>query len=182
MTTYNTGNPLGSSDPKDLYDNAQAFDQAVNTDQDKFTDRMGNQRRTFTSLQNELDTLIAGAQDAEAGAEAAQGRAATSSRRASAHENTARAQADRAEDAADAAAVSGKTFGTVSAGIGGTTSGEYFTVPGSDSMLSLYLNDSGSPKKIATYPSRETVNNMERGIRQQIRNMPDPILTSLILF
>lgn len=30
MTTYNTGNPLGSSAAKDLYDNAQNFDHLSN--------------------------------------------------------------------------------------------------------------------------------------------------------
>ncbi|HHH9241358.1 TPA: hypothetical protein ACP31B_000544 [Pseudomonas aeruginosa] len=30
MTTYATGNPLGSKDPPDLYDNAENFDAAMN--------------------------------------------------------------------------------------------------------------------------------------------------------
>ena len=30
MTTYNTGNPLGSAAVKDLYDNAENFDTALN--------------------------------------------------------------------------------------------------------------------------------------------------------
>ena len=31
MTTYNTGNPLGSTSPKDLYDNAENLDELVNS-------------------------------------------------------------------------------------------------------------------------------------------------------
>ena len=31
MTTYNTGNPIGSSAAKDLYDNAENLDVAINS-------------------------------------------------------------------------------------------------------------------------------------------------------
>ena len=47
MTTYNTGNPIGSKDPRDLYDNAQAFDQAINGTSETFTDRFGVSRVTL---------------------------------------------------------------------------------------------------------------------------------------
>lgn len=47
MTTYNTGNPLGSSDPKDLYDNAQNLDEALNSPELTWVDRLGNLRPTF---------------------------------------------------------------------------------------------------------------------------------------
>lgn len=41
MTTYNTGNPIGSKDPRDLYDNAENLDQAVNTKSKTWRDRFG---------------------------------------------------------------------------------------------------------------------------------------------
>lgn len=44
MTTYNTGNPIGSTDPRDLLDNAQNLDEALLTDQPTFTDRLGRTR------------------------------------------------------------------------------------------------------------------------------------------
>lgn len=47
MTTYNTGNPLGSTDPKDLYDNAQNLDTAINSPDLTWVDRFGNIRPTF---------------------------------------------------------------------------------------------------------------------------------------
>lgn len=47
MSTYNTGNPLGSTDPKDLYDNAQNLDEAVNSTADTWEDRLGNERLTL---------------------------------------------------------------------------------------------------------------------------------------
>ncbi|WP_250602046.1 hypothetical protein [Serratia marcescens] len=47
MTTYNTGNPLGSTDPRDIYDNAQNFDVAINSNAKKWTDRLGVERYTW---------------------------------------------------------------------------------------------------------------------------------------
>lgn len=44
MTTYNTGNPLGSSDPRDLYDNAENLDEAVNSEEPQWVDRFGRPR------------------------------------------------------------------------------------------------------------------------------------------
>jgi len=47
MTTYNTGNPIGSTDPRDLYDNAENFDNAVNdSTATTWTDRLGVARKT----------------------------------------------------------------------------------------------------------------------------------------
>ncbi|WP_135491497.1 right-handed parallel beta-helix repeat-containing protein [Escherichia sp. E4694] len=52
MTTYNTGNPLGSSAAKDLYDNAQNFDYLSN-DQSNETcpDRFGKTRLTWHGME-----------------------------------------------------------------------------------------------------------------------------------
>ena len=44
---YNTGNPIPSSDAKDLSDNAENLDSAVNTGADTWTDRLGINRRTI---------------------------------------------------------------------------------------------------------------------------------------
>lgn len=52
MTTYNTGNSLGSTDPRDLYDNAQALDQAINAAASTYTNRLGQVKPT---LQAALD-------------------------------------------------------------------------------------------------------------------------------
>lgn len=46
MTTYNTGNPLGSTDPRDLYDNAENLDRAVNSLSGTWKDRFGRIRPT----------------------------------------------------------------------------------------------------------------------------------------
>lgn len=55
MTTYNTNNPLGSSDPRDLYDNSQSLDKAVNdTEGETWTDRFGVVRPTIQKALNDL--------------------------------------------------------------------------------------------------------------------------------
>ncbi len=46
MTTYKTGNPIGSANPKDLYDNSQNFDQFLLADVDIYKDRLGRDRLT----------------------------------------------------------------------------------------------------------------------------------------
>lgn len=47
MTTYNTRNPLGSSDPRDLFDNAQNLDFAINAITRSWIDRFGVARKTI---------------------------------------------------------------------------------------------------------------------------------------
>ena len=71
MTTYNTGNPLGSTDPRDLYDNAENLDKAVNSTSETFTDRLGVARPTLSKLINEFPNVFDDAQRAEDAADAA---------------------------------------------------------------------------------------------------------------
>ncbi len=50
MTKYNTGNPVGSADPRDLYDNAQVFDEQVNNvSSSTVNDRFGRARVTLAN-------------------------------------------------------------------------------------------------------------------------------------
>src|SRR5690625_2668068 len=56
MTTYNTGNPIGSKDPRDLYDNAENLDTAVNdTSRDTWSDRLGRNRKTWWGMEREFN-------------------------------------------------------------------------------------------------------------------------------
>lgn len=58
MTTYNTGNPIGSVDPRDLYDNAENLDSATNTTTTtEWVDRKGVRRKTWHGMQLEFDAL-----------------------------------------------------------------------------------------------------------------------------
>lgn len=61
MTTYATGNPLGSKDPRDLYDNAENFDAAMNDrSRTSWTDRLGVPRKTVWGMEQQVtDFLIA---------------------------------------------------------------------------------------------------------------------------
>lgn len=65
MTTYNTGNPLGSTSPKDLYDNAENLDSAVNSTADTWTDRLGVERPTLPKLISDYPNAGADADRAE---------------------------------------------------------------------------------------------------------------------
>lgn len=60
MTTYNTGNPIGSTEVKDLYDNAENLDIAINSPSaDVWTDRLGQARKTWRGIQSEAQLEIA---------------------------------------------------------------------------------------------------------------------------
>lgn len=48
---FNTGNPPGSEDPRDLFDNSVALDNFVNGSQDSYPDRLGKQRNSLAFLQ-----------------------------------------------------------------------------------------------------------------------------------
>lgn len=58
--TYNTGNPLGSTDPRDLLDNASNLDDGMNSTLPTFTDRLGVQRDTWAGQENTFDLAQAG--------------------------------------------------------------------------------------------------------------------------
>lgn len=59
MTTYNTGNPLGSPAAKDLYDNAQNFDHLSSDRENKsWADRFGNERLTWYGMEQRYLELL----------------------------------------------------------------------------------------------------------------------------
>lgn len=59
MTKYNTGNPVGSSSPLDLHDNAENLDAGINGASATWQDRRGVQRRSWTGLEAEYDQFVA---------------------------------------------------------------------------------------------------------------------------
>ena len=60
MTTYNTRNPLGSQDPRDLFDNAQNMDHAANSlAADEWSDRFGKPRKTWRGIEKKAELDIA---------------------------------------------------------------------------------------------------------------------------
>ncbi|HIE4322308.1 TPA: SGNH/GDSL hydrolase family protein [Serratia marcescens] len=60
MTTHNTGNPVGpngSSDPRDLFDNAQVFDLLINSNNEKVVGRIGNDLFSWFGVAQNLAPL-----------------------------------------------------------------------------------------------------------------------------
>ena len=60
MTTYNTGNALGSVDVRDLYDNAQNLDNFANGPLNFYTDRLGVSRESLRGIRNASQYQIIG--------------------------------------------------------------------------------------------------------------------------
>lgn len=65
---YNTGNPVPSTDVKDLRDNAQVFDEGMNGGAETFLDRLGRPRNSYQAFhnlvinaKNQIDPTIAAA-------------------------------------------------------------------------------------------------------------------------
>lgn len=58
--TYDTGNPVPSTDPRDLYDNAANMDLAMNSGLPTFTDRLGVLRKTWAALETEFQAAQEG--------------------------------------------------------------------------------------------------------------------------
>ena len=59
MTTYNTGNPVGSAAAQDLYDNAESIDRAVNGTGKTWTDRLGQTRVSMKGVEEAVPDAIA---------------------------------------------------------------------------------------------------------------------------
>lgn len=56
--TYNTLNPLGSTSPKDLFDNASNFDDAMNSLGPAFYDRFQRRRETFAGMETRFNSSM----------------------------------------------------------------------------------------------------------------------------
>lgn len=60
MTTYNTGNAIGSVDVRDLYDNAQNLDNFSNGQLDEYTDRFGVSKQSLQGIRNAVRYEVLG--------------------------------------------------------------------------------------------------------------------------
>lgn len=58
--TFNTGKPIGSTDARDLSDNAENFDKALNSTAETWNDRLGVTRDTFEGALSKLSFYRAG--------------------------------------------------------------------------------------------------------------------------
>lgn len=55
---YNTGNPVPSSDPRDLSDNAKILDNLVNADKPEHPDRLGVPRKTWHGMEEDFQSFL----------------------------------------------------------------------------------------------------------------------------
>jgi hypothetical protein len=59
MTKYNTGNPVGSSDPRDLLDNAKNADYLENGTAETYRDRLGKPRKSRAGMEKAFNDFLA---------------------------------------------------------------------------------------------------------------------------
>jgi hypothetical protein len=57
--TYNTGNPIASTSPKDLHDNAQSLDLFMNGADSSYPDRLGVPRRSWRGMESDFSSAQA---------------------------------------------------------------------------------------------------------------------------
>ena len=60
MSFYNTGNPVPSIDPRDLDDNAKKLDEAINSQEETWVDRLGSTRKSIKGVENGLAVMQEG--------------------------------------------------------------------------------------------------------------------------
>jgi len=132
---YNTGNPIGSKDPRDLQDNAENFDKAVNADgQDSWTDRLGRPRKTWDAIEREAAELT------QVATEQAD-RAEQEADRAEQEADRAEAAAGASEAAAIASALALAAYDTIDDGRAAVLDGQTFWVkPNETDGLTRYTN------------------------------------------
>ena len=58
MSNYNTGNPVPSTDPRDLDDNATNFDELLNSTEASVPDRLGVPRKTWHQMEIDAEALV----------------------------------------------------------------------------------------------------------------------------
>lgn len=168
MTTYNTGNPIGSKDPRDLYDNAENLDELVNSQtKDSHTDRLGRERLTWKGI------VAAGTGDTSVAVKAA-ARAADAAGRAEVAEavvDAKRIKSDvaRAEAARDAAFVNADVYPSVAAGLAAVADGEQFQVVEGDEIVRYRRDSASAQSEVARYPSKSGVGNAINALYRVVR-------------
>lgn len=56
---FNTGNPVGSTDARDLSDNAENFDQFANGTLSAYDDRLGKSRKSIAGMESDFADFLA---------------------------------------------------------------------------------------------------------------------------
>lgn len=136
MTTYKTGNPIGSANPKDLHDNSQNLDKAVNSQESTWEDRLGVVRPTLKSAVDPTGLV----QEAVGAAERAEAAAAAASLAAGVYPDT-------------------NTIVNGGDGFDPVPQGHFASVPSEElgGFLDLYKVEAGQAIYIDTYPNATAV-------------------------
>ncbi|WP_417282643.1 hypothetical protein [Comamonas sp.] len=150
MTTYDTGNPLGSSDPRDLFDNSQNADDAVNGSGKTWVDRFGRTRVSMKGVEEAVPDAIAARDESQA----------------------ARDASVLARDASVAAA--GPLYPTEAAGRAAVANGETFKVQGGGNVAAyMYRRDSAAASTLLTsFPSVVAVDAVKENQLLDPKNYP----------
>ena len=156
---YNTGNPVGSEDPRDLIDNAADLDRALTSTEATFQDRLGQTRLTFAGMSSAAGDATLAIQAAE------RAESAAADVESNAEDIAAAAVAGvvdavdgavaQAEAARDAAFVNAELYVSTAEGLAATVEGEQFQVLSADGLEYIrYRHDSGPlATEVGRYPS-----------------------------
>lgn len=154
-----TNNPIPSYDPSDLLFNAAKLDEVVNSTASSYTDRMGVDRRTLKSLEDEFPNAAENAAAAAASASDAANEAASAASAvdaANAEATAAQAARTGAEAARDAALIQAGVYVDEPTGRAAVADGTAFKVQGSGGVAAYEYRrvNASSSTPIATYPSK----------------------------
>lgn len=58
MTKFNTGSPVGSADPRDLFDTATVADRLVQGENRSYKDRLGKNRKSWTGIEKDFADFL----------------------------------------------------------------------------------------------------------------------------
>lgn len=173
MTTYNTQNPLGSTDPRDLYDNAENLDVAANSSADTFQDRLGKSRLTWAGIvkagSGDPGIAVDAAARAEAAASSVEQDAEQIAQDAAQQAvqdvvdgvdgqvERAEGYADLAESARDAAFVNADVYPDIATGLAAVGDGEQFQIVQGDLIARFRRVNASTEELVATYPANKIV-------------------------
>ncbi|MEQ4691402.1 hypothetical protein, partial [Providencia manganoxydans] len=175
-----TKNPVPSSDIRDLPFNASKIDEVVNSDENIYTDRLGNDRFTIKGLEEAAvsagPTVEAAAKALEQANEAKKNSdaikadtenyirraetAAADSRSAASNSEASAIRSESAAAKAESIADAAGTYPDIATGLAATEVGQYFRVAqgeGSNVSFIYYRNNAGVAEKATEQPSAQYV-------------------------
>lgn len=153
MSRFNTGNPIGSADPRDRDDNTKNLDVALNSQDPAFYDRLGKLRPTYKGAVDPTGLVQLAANEADRSKRIADGIETRADEIVQNATSQAAVEAGKAEAARDAAFVNADAYGDTSTGLAETSVGEQFQVVSGYDIV-RYRHDAGPVAvEVARYPA-----------------------------